>query len=107
MTKPLGCECPRCKEMAAKLSAAEAEIARLREQLATAKRDSSTSSKPPSSDIAKPKPPCEGDEQGPKRKIGGQPGHPKHERAPFASEQVTNSQSHTLSACPDCGCEVR
>jgi transposase len=106
MTKTLGCECPRCKDLAEKLSTAEAEIARLREQLAAAKKDSSTSSKPPSSDIVKPKPPADAPD-GEKRKIGGQPGHPKHERTPFAPEQVTDSHAHTLSACPDCGGEVR
>jgi transposase len=106
MTKTLGCECSRCRDLAAKLSAAEAEIARLREKLAAAKKDSSTSSKPPSSDIVKAKPPGD-DEDGPKRKIGGQPGHPKHEREPFAPEQITDSHTHTLSACPDCGGKLR
>lgn len=129
MAKSLGCECDRCEELAAKLSAAEAEIARLREQLgaklsaaeaeivrlreqlAAAKKNSSTSSKPPSSDIVKPK--SSGgdagdmDEEGPKRKIGGQPGHPIHERAPFGPEQITDSHTHTLGACPDCWGEVR
>jgi transposase len=106
MTKALGCECPRCKDLAEKLSTAEAEIARLREQLATAKRDSSTSSKPPSSDIVKPKPPADAPD-GEKRKIGGQPGHPKHERTPFAPGEITSSHTHPLGACPDCWGEVR
>jgi transposase len=48
----------------------EAEVARLR-------KNSSNSSKPPSSDIVKPpKPPPPG--RG-KRRIGGQPGHFRHE----------------------------
>ena len=62
------------------LKALEGTVARLREQLAAARKDSSTSSKPPSSDIVKPPKPAppEGQER---RRIGGQPGHPKHERA--------------------------
>ena len=55
------------------------------QQLAAARKDSSTSSKPPSSDIVKPPkpPPPEGQDR---RRIGGQPGHPKHERAAFPPE---------------------
>jgi transposase len=106
MTKTGECERTRCKELAGKLAAAEAEIARLREQLAKAKKNSATSSKPPSSDIVKPQS-TESKEDGSKRKIGGQPGHPKHERAPFPTEQVTKFMPHTLDACPDCGGEIR
>ena len=91
----------------AELAAAQAEIVRLREQLAKAKKNSSTSSKPPSSDIVKPKPPAK-EADGSKRSIGGQPGHPKHEREPFSPEQVSKFvPPHTLDACPDCGGELR
>ena len=77
-----------------------------REQLAAAKKDSSTSSKPPSSDIVKRKP--SSDEEGePKRKIGGQPGHPMHQREPFPPEQITSFHTHLLDACPHCGGEVQ
>ena len=53
----------------ARLKALEATVARLRAQLAAARKDSSTSSKPPSSDIVKPPkpPPPEGQD---KRRIG-------------------------------------
>src|SRR5579862_7083964 len=111
MAKTQGC--PGCQELGAKvaaleakLTAAEAEIVGLREQLAGAKKDSSTSSKPPSSDIVKPKPPAD-EADGAKRKIGGQPGHPMHTREPFPPDQVDQFVTHTLSACPDCGGEVR
>jgi transposase len=83
------------------LEASLAEAVTLREQLAAARKDSSTSSKPPSSDIVKPKPSPLPD--GAPRTIGGQPGHPKHERPPFPPEQVTHFQEHTLEACPRCG----
>jgi transposase len=85
--------------------ASRAEAASLREQLAAARKDSSTSSKPPSSDIVKPKPPALPD--GIKRTIGGQPGHPKHERPPFPPEQVNHFEEHTLDACPCCGGPLR
>ena len=56
----------------------EQENARLKQQLAAARKNSSTSSKPPSSDIVKPKNPR--GKGGKKRRRGGQPGHPRHER---------------------------
>jgi transposase len=104
--------CPNCERLQAQvdalsgqLEALQAVVARLQEQLASARKDSSTSSKPPSSDIVKPpKPPSA---TGSKRRIGGQPGHPRHERAAFAPEQVTHSVEHPLHGCPDCGGPLR
>lgn len=64
----------------------EAEVARL-------KKNSSNSSKPPSSDIVKPPPPPLPDGES-KRKIGGQPGHVKHERQPFTPEQIDRIVAH-------------
>jgi transposase len=88
-------------DLQARIDALSVEFAQLREQLAAARKDSSTSSKPPSSDIVKPRPT---QDQGgmTKRSIGGQPGHPKHDRQPFPLEQVTRSFVHTLDACPCC-----
>lgn len=65
-----------------------------------AQKNSTTSSRPPSSDLVKPPSAAEG--AGP-RGIGGQPGHPRHERIPFSPEQVTRFEEHTLDACPCCG----
>jgi hypothetical protein len=53
-------------------------IAALEAALARSRKDSSNSSKPPSSDIVKP--PARPRANGGKRRIGGQPGHPRHER---------------------------
>jgi transposase len=78
------------------------QIRDLQEQLAEARKDSTTSAKPPSSDIVKPPKPAP-DPDAPKRRIGGQPGHPPHFRAPFPPEQLTNTVSHRLTHCPDCG----
>jgi transposase len=78
-------------------------IAQLEAQLAAARKDSATSSKPPSSDIVKPPkpPPLKGQD---KRRIGGQPGHPKHERVLFPPEQVNGgSHDYVLDLCPHCG----
>ena len=93
--------CLKCEHLAQRVASLEAENARLRQQLAAARKDSSTSSKPPSSDIVKPKKPlpkgCK------KRKRGGQPGHEQHLRSPFPPEEVNHFQPHTLDGCPDCG----
>jgi transposase len=76
-------------------------IAALEAELAKAKKNSSNSSKPPSSDIVKPrKPACQG---GKKRRKGGQPGHEQHVRSPFPPAVVNDFQLHTLDCCPDCG----
>jgi len=103
--------CTQCQRLQAQVDALQAkvdtllgEVAALREQLAAVRKDSSTSSKPPSSDIVKPKPAHAGDA---KRAIGGQPGHPKHERAPFPPEQVSHFEEHTLDTCPCCGGPLR
>ena len=76
--------------------------AELEIQLARARKDSSTSSKPPSSDIVKPpkEPPQEGKGE---RKKGAQPGHPKHDRPPFSPDQIAEVHTYTLEDCPDCG----
>jgi len=78
----------------------ERRIAELEAEVARLKKDSSTSSKPPSSDIVKPAP-AKGGRR--KRKIGGQPGHAKHERPPFGPEQLDAVWDYTLEACPMCG----
>jgi transposase len=102
--------CPNCQRLQARVDALEAELAALKDvvaqlgqQLAAARKDSSTSSKPPSSDIVKPPkpPPPEGQD---KRRIGGQPGHPKHERVAFPPEAINGgSFDHRLDSCPACG----
>ena len=84
----------RIAELEVRVKSLEAENARLR-------KDSSTSHKPPSSDIVKPprsKPP-----RGKKRKPGGQPGHKRHERPPFSPDEIDDTRHYTLAKCPDCG----
>src|ERR1700677_4184506 len=105
MKRPSKKSCPGCRRLEAIVEALRAEVASLREQLATALKNSSTSSKPPSSDIVKPKLAQADDSV--KRTIGGQPGHPKHEREPFPPEQITHFETHVLDSCPCCGGGVR
>ena len=112
MKRPAKKSCADCRRLEAIVEALRAEVASLREQLAATReqlaaalKNSSTSSKPPSSDIVKPKPAPTDDSV--KRTIGGQPGHPKHEREPFPAEQVTHFQTHVLGSCPCCGGSVR
>ena len=78
-----------------RLEALEVEVARLR-------KNSSNSSKPPSSDIVKPpKPPAPSGRR--KRRIGGQPGHPRYDRAAFAPDEINRTRGYELHRCPGCG----
>jgi len=91
--------CQGCAALSELIEQLRAEIAQLRAELAAAKKDSSNSSKPPSSDIVKQ--PKAKPKHGKKRRRGGQPGHPRHERAPFADEDVNYVELRCLE-CPDC-----
>src|SRR4051812_31259718 len=106
--------CPNCQRLQAQLDDLQAQldalqrtIAQLQAQLAASRKDSSTSSKPPSSDIVKPPkpPPPTGQDR---RKIGGQPGHPKHERLLFPPEQVNGGvHDYCPELCSSCGHGLR
>lgn len=61
------------RELLNRIDRLESHVAQLQDEVARLKKNSSNSSKPPSSDIVKPKGP--NGRKG-KRKIGGQPGHP-------------------------------
>jgi len=77
----------------------------LEEKLATSKKNSRNSSKPPSSDIVKAKKPKTNESEG-KRKIGGQPGHPKHTRPLYTDDQIDIRHPYVYSFCPNCGGEA-
>ena len=99
--------CSNCRRLEARIAALEAIVARLQEQLAAARKDSATSSKPPSSDIVKPPKPSPPEGQD-RRNIGGQPGHPKHEREPFPPEAVNAGFfDHHIDLCPRCGHDLQ
>ncbi|HMB06031.1 MAG TPA: IS66 family transposase [Isosphaeraceae bacterium] len=114
MRAKVAARCPNCRRLQARVEALEAELAALKEvvarlgqQLAAARKDSSTSAKPPSSDLVKPPkpPPPKGQDR---RRIGGQPGHPKHERAAFPPEALNGgSFDHRIDSCPACGHDLQ
>ena len=80
------------------IKALEAKVAKL-------SKNSSNSSKPPSSDdITKPK--SNREKKKGKRKIGGQPGHERHERSLFGAEEIDKFHPYILNTCPDCHGEV-
>ena len=74
--------------------------AELVDRAAELSKNSSNSSKPPSPDSVKPQ---RNTKSNTPRKIGAQPGHTKHERPFFTTEEIDDFQTHTLDACPDCG----
>jgi transposase len=77
------------------------QVEALARHVAQLKKDSSTSHKPPSSDLTRAKS-VPGDEAQTPRRRGGQPGHPKHERAPFTAEQVDECFHVGSASCPHC-----
>lgn len=87
------------------ISALTKRVTELEILLAKALKNSSTSSKPPSSDIVKPRK-VSGNASGGKRKRGGQPGHPRTTRTPFSKEEITEVKTYVLKACPCCGGDV-
>ncbi len=101
--------CPNCERLARRVAELERQftkamqrIGQLEEQLAKAQKNSSTSSKPPSSDIVKPNKSV-GKKGSNRRKAGGQPGHARHDRKPFFPEEIDQTYEYSLDACPDCG----
>ena len=75
-------------------------IAELEAEVARLKKNSTTSSKPPSSDIIKPpRPPVRGGKRG-KRRPGGQCGHARHTRPPFPPEQVDKTWDYEWETVP-------
>src|SRR5271170_8040587 len=91
--------CARCVELEQRLEQVHARLTEVEAELAAAKKNSTNSSKPPSSDIVKK--PKDKLKNGKKRKRGGQPGHAKHERPLFADDQVDYTDLYCLE-CPDC-----
>jgi transposase len=87
------------------INAQQKKIDELEIKIAKLSKNSSNSSKRPSSDdITKPK--SSKKKKKGKGKIGGQPGHRKHERPLFSKEEIDESHPYILTICPDCNGEV-
>jgi len=81
------------------------QIEALKIEIAKLSKDSTNSSKRPSSDdITKPKSKT-GEENG-KGKIGGQLGHERHDRPPFTEAEINKTHPYILTGCPVCDGEV-
>jgi transposase len=77
-------------------------IAELENQVAVGKKNSRTSSKPPSSDITQPK--HKRKKKG--RKIGGQKGHKGVKHELLSAEHVDVVSEHEVNTCPTCRVEL-
>lgn len=71
----------------------------LKRKVAQLSKNSSNSSKPPSSDITKPK---KKKRKKGKRKIGAQSGHERHERIPFHEDEIRHFYDYRHATCPEC-----
>jgi transposase len=101
--KKIGEQEKKIDEKEKKIGEKEKQIADLERQLAAYRKNSSNSSKPPSSDgLAKPSRSC-GHRQKSKRKPGGQKGHPGHHRPPVPLDQVQQIKPVLPVSCKHCG----
>jgi transposase len=89
MAEPTTPGCPHCQRLQAEVERLTTRRAALEAELAKARKHSGNSSKPPSSDITTPPRSQPGTASTGKRKRGGQPGHPRHQRLPFDPQQLT------------------
>jgi transposase len=90
--------CARCAELEPQFEQLKARVAQLEAELAAAKKNSTNSSKPPSSDIIKPSKKTKSRK---KRRRGGQKGHVKHTRPLFPDDEV-DFVDLRCTECPDC-----
>jgi len=74
----------------ARIAEQDRRIAALEADVAALKKTPRNSSLPPSAEHPHAKPPR--DKKASKKKRGGQPGHPKHERVAFSPEKVDKAQ---------------
>ena len=82
---------------------AEKQIADLERELAGRRKNSTNSSKPPSSDFVAKPPPVHTRRNKSRRKPGGQKGHPGHHRPLVPTEQVQQVIAVLPASCKHCG----
>lgn len=83
------------KQLREYIKVLENKIQLLEEKIIRLERNSSNSSKPPSSDIINPRP---SSKRNKKRRRGGQLGHNKYSRQPFTPQQIDKTIIHQLPA---------
>jgi transposase len=93
----------RVAEQDRRIAALEAEVAALKNELAGLKKTPRNSSLPPSTEHPHAKPPRNEPKKTTKKKRGGQPGHPKHERALIPSDKCHDVIPLKPQACRRCG----
>lgn len=93
--------CPNCELLRGELAALTVKFSELEAKLAAAKKTSSNSSKPPSSDIVKPSARPKPGEK--KRKQGGQKGHKQTVRPEIPNDELDWLMLYSFDCCPDCG----
>src|SRR6266849_4740757 len=91
------------EELRRKVAEREKQIADLERQLAGRKKNSTNSSKPPSSDGIAGEQRPRGRKRKSKRKPGGQPGHPGHHRRLVPSAEVSAIEVLLPKECGHCG----
>ncbi len=85
------------KEQAAEIKALREAVRRLEEEIVRLQKNSNNSSKPPSSDIVTPKRAVVKVSRK-KRKRGGQPGHKKHSRKSFSTQEIDHCFDYELTS---------
>lgn len=90
--------CPNCAALQQRIAELEARLAKL-------EKNSTNSSKPPSSDFVSPKA-AAAKKRKKRRKPGGQSGHPKHERTAFQASELDHTWDYAYERCPDCDGQV-
>jgi transposase len=90
-------------EQREQISDAERQIADLERQLALRRRNSTNSSKPPSSDGLAGEQRTRGRKHKSQRKPGGQPGHPGHHRPLVPTDEVSTLEVLLPKRCGHCG----
>ena len=96
-------DCPKCAKLLERVEELESRLAELESALAKANKNSSNSSKPPSSDITNPPKAKKTPGRPKKRKRGGQPGHARHTRTPFGDDELDAIFDYRDKLCPCCG----
>lgn len=96
----------RIAEQDGRIAALEAEVAALKNELAGVKKTPRNSSLPPSTEHPHAKPRRDPNKKGSRKKRGGQPGHPKHDRPLIPAEQCEAVVPLKPKACRRCGEEL-